>query len=93
MNQSQNYPDEYLTQRLTDRLEVDPELRGWLDTCLREWGGVALEDATVGDMLRASRAAAAIIVERSPRAAAVMAGREGFTATELLREMGKANRS
>lgn len=87
MNQSQSYPDDYLAQRLTDRLEIDPGLRGWLDTCLREWGGVALEDATVGDMLRASRAVAAVVVQRSPTAAAAMAGRADFTSTELLRTL------
>lgn len=88
MNQPQDYPDDYLAQRLTDRLAVDPALRGWLDYCLRQWGGVALEDATVGDMLRASRAVAAVVVERSPDAAAAMAGRRDFTATELLRTLG-----
>lgn len=87
MSTSTDFPDDYLATRLVDRPGLDPALRPWLDSCLREWGGISYDEATIGDMLRASRAVAAVVVTRSPDAAAAMAGRENFTSTELLHAM------
>lgn len=93
MSTSTDFPDDYLAMRLADRPGLDPELTPLLDSCLREWGGVSYEEATVADMLRASRAAAAAVVKRSPSAAAAMAGRVDFTSTELLQALSSGNRS
>lgn len=81
-------PNDHLSQRLADRAGADPELAPWLDQCLRRWAGVSYDAATVADLQRASRAVAAEVVDRSPMAAAAMAGRTGFTAAELLQALG-----
>ncbi|MFS4487767.1 hypothetical protein [Dietzia kunjamensis] len=60
MNPFTEYPAEDLNRRLTDTdmlAAAGEPMRTFLDRCLHEWAGVSLEDATVGDVLRASRAA------------------------------------
>lgn len=87
MNIPTIHPDDDPTIRLIDTRAVQQlpgPVRRWLDVCLRRWGGVGLDEATVGDMRRANRAVGADMAERSPDAAAAMAGRTGYTATDVL---------
>lgn len=96
-----NHPVDFLDEPdLTTRLAscpqvvaMDAPMRDWLSRCLRQWGGVGLDEATWGDLRRASRAVAADMAERSPAVTELMAGRDGFSTTELLDEMRKAQRS
>lgn len=91
MTDLQDFPADYLSQRLADRRVADPELIPFLDECLRKWAGVSYRKATVGDMMRASRNAAADAARRSPRIGAAMAGRSEYTAADVLRTMRERN--
>lgn len=88
MTPTHDIPEDHLSQRLADRHDADPELVPWLDHCLRRWSGIGYDTATVADLQRASRAAATELVDRSPRAAAAMAGRVDFSANEVLLALG-----